>query len=217
MRCDTARTRRVLLADDHELVRAGLHAQLQRLGQFETVHAWSRASLLRAAAIPPGCDLALVDLHMPGMNGAEGIAALCAAHPALPVIVVTGVGSDEMLAQARAWSDCPNVRGVLHKTGQVGALRELIDLALACTTPVAPTQLPPSVLIHPADHEKLTPRQQEVALAAAAGMTNHQIGHALHLSEGTVKNHMKTVFRVLGVSNRTQLALRMRAPGSHGE
>lgn len=208
---ETTRPPRVLLADDHELVRAGLQAQLQRLGSFETVHAWSRETLLRAAAIPPGCALALVDLNMPGMNGAEGVAALCEAHPNLPVIVITGAGRDDVLSQSRAWSQCTNICGVLHKTGQADALRGLIDIAL--TSPRA-TRKP--VLLGTAEvpHVRtsaLTQRQREVAMAAAGGMTNQQIAAALALTEGTVKNHLQTVFRLLGVSNRTQLALRAHA------
>lgn len=208
-----ARPPRVLLADDHELVRAGMEAQLRLLGQFEIVRAWCRDTLLRAAATPPGCALALVDLDMPGMNGADGIVALCTAHPTLPVIVVTG--SHDVQALSHGWQHCDNVYAVLLKSGRAEALRAAIDGALAGVPP-------PAALVPPlppkndalAVWRRLTPRQHEVALAAARGLSNQQIATALRLSEGTVKNHLKVTFRRLGVSNRTQLALRLQVPAS---
>lgn len=202
---------RVLLADDHELVRAGMEAQLRLLGQFDIVHAWSRDTLLRAAATPPGCELALVDLDMPGMHGADGIVALCTAHPRLPVIVVSGASN--LSALSHGWRQCANVRGVLHKSGRAEALRAAIDLARAGgSTPLAVTPpLPSPAAMALACRPGLTPRQLEVAQAAAHGLTNQQIAVTLQLGEGTVKNHLQAAFRLLGVSNRTQLALRLQA------
>ena len=213
MNAPDMRPRRLLLADDHELVRAGIEAQLQLLGRFETVHAWNQETLMRGASVPPGCDLALVDLNMPGMRGTAGILELCAAHPALPVLIVTG--RYDQWALAKNWRHCPNVRGVVHKGAGVEPLRAAIDLAL--DNPLM-AWLPTGAVAMPTERVEsaaapLTLRQREVARAAIDGLSNREIAVMLGLTEGTVKNHLHHVFRVLGVSNRTQLASRLRTMG----
>jgi len=196
---------RILLADDHEIVRDGLAAHLRLLGDFEIVHAWSLATLLAAAAAPPGCDLAVVDVHMPGMDGGQGLAALCAAQPALPLIVISGAAT---LPHAGQWQRWPSVRAIVHKSSPMAQLRAAVDLALA-RAPAAPTA--PAPLPGPwgdADALRaLSPRLAQVAQAVAQGLSNQQIAAALGLSEGTVKQYLKDIFRTLGVANRTQLAL----------
>ncbi|MBH1964066.1 MAG: response regulator transcription factor [Comamonadaceae bacterium] len=192
---------RILLADDHEIVRDGLAAHLRMLGDFEIVHAWNLSTLL-ASAGPPGCDLAIVDVHMPGMEGGQGLAALCVPHPALPVIIITGAAA---LPHAAEWRSWPNVRAIVHKSSPMAQLRAAVDLALA-RAPAVPTLMPEPW----GDADALgtlSPRLTQVAQAVAQGLSNQQIAIALGLSEGTVKQYLKEIFRTLGVTSRTQLAL----------
>lgn len=206
------RSIRILLADDHEIVRDGLAAHLRQLGDFEIVHAWSFSTLLAAAAKPPGCDLAVVDVHMPGMEGGAGLAALCAAQPALPLLIISGAA---VLPHASEWQRWPSVRAIVHKSSPMTQLRAAVDLALA-RAPDVPVTLP---LLGPWGDanalEALSPRMAQVAQAAAQGLGNRQIAAALGLSEGTVKQYLKEIFRTLGVANRTQLALLLHGRGLH--
>lgn len=197
---------RILLADDHELVRVGLVAQISALGQYEFVHAWSLDSLLAAAARPPDCQLAIVDVYMPGMQGGVGLKRLCTAHPHLPLIIISGAAT---LPHASQWQRWPSVRAILHKSGPIEQLRAAIDLALAGASPQpAMPELPGSGGWGDAGAlRKLSARHVRVARAAASGASNKQIAADLGLSEGSVKQYLKDVFRELGVVNRTQLAL----------
>ncbi|MFT3779034.1 MAG: response regulator transcription factor [Ottowia sp.] len=208
---------RILLADDHEIVRDGLAAHLRMLGDFEIVHAWSLATLLAAAAAPPGCDLAVVDVHMPGMDGGQGLAALCAAHAALPVIIISGAARLPRVAEWRRW---PSVRAIVHKSSPMAQLRAAVDLALA-RTPVAVPELfalPQAQAWGDADAlAALSPRLAQVAQAVAQGLSNQQAAQALGLSEGTVKQYLKDIFRTLGVANRTQLTLLLLGQKPGGE
>lgn len=201
---------RILLADDHEIVRAGLAAQLGLLGCYEFIHAWSLTSLLHATTQPPGCHLAIVDVYMPGMGAGQGLASLCAAQPDLPVIILSGAST---LPHASQWQRWPSVRAILHKSGPLDGLRAAIDLALAgrATSP-ASIALPASDVWGHADAlAALSPRIVRVARLAAQGLSNAQIAGELGLSEGSVKQYLKQAFRELGVMNRTQLSLLLNA------
>jgi DNA-binding NarL/FixJ family response regulator len=231
----------LLIADDHPLIRSGMRSQIEPLGgesRFAVHEAGDAASLrtvlARAQARGQPVELALVDVMMPGMQGAASVLQLAQSFPQVAFLVVTGLPVAQLLPMLRAQ---PNVRGVLDKGHSAADLRRAIDLALA-GVPVWPAtdsmpmgwqELPlnttNSIALH-ADsmpaigyfssqnpsseaYAALSPRQRDVALAVARGLTNAQIAVELGLTEGTVKAYLKDVFRILGASNRTQLALRM--------
>ena len=206
--------RHALVLEDLPEVAAWLQALLaQRFSGIQVERAGTLAEARRRLqdTVPP--DLALVDLGLPGMRGTAGILELCAAHPALPVLIVTG--RYDQWALAKNWRHCPNVRGVVHKGAGVEPLRAAIDLAL--DNPLM-AWLPTGAVAMPTERVEsaaapLTLRQREVARAAIDGLSNREIAVMLGLTEGTVKNHLHHVFRVLGVSNRTQLASRLRTMG----
>lgn len=231
----------LLIADDHPLIRSGMRSQIEPLGgegRF-CVHeagdaASVRTALSRAQARGQPVELALVDVMMPGMQGAASVLELAQSYPQVAFLVVTGLPVAQMLPMLRTQS---NIRGVLDKSHGAADLRRAIDLALA-GVPVWPAtdsspmgwQDAPFVTMNsiasradsmpgnghfslknePSDaSQELSPRQRDVALAVARGLTNAQIAAELGLTEGTVKAYLKDVFRILGASNRTQLALRM--------
>ncbi len=211
-------TRRLLIADDHPLIRSGMRAQLEPLGCLQIEEAWDGASLKAALARNPAAtpiDLALIDLMMPGMDGVNSLLALCRAYPDVAVLVVTGLDSTPLIPMLRTQ---PNLRGLLDKSRSATELRRLVDLALA-GVPVWPDGAqvkglanvqvgsPRSALV---DMDGLTPRLQEVAACVARGLSNSQTAEELGLTEGTVKAYLKDIFRSLGVSNRTQLSVRLR-------
>lgn len=203
----------LLIADDHALIRIGLKAQLTHLGQFRVIEAWDIASLDACMRREPAIDLILLDLLMPGAEDERWVEDFCARHPTQRVLLVTGM---PVAMVGPRFMKLPNVYGLIDKGRPPDELRKAVDLALAghrlWPAATAPTFVPSSR--PPTRATQLTERQHEVALLVARGMSNKQVADALGLSEGTVKNHVKDIFRLLGVTNRTQLALHVLAPAT---
>ena len=198
----------VLLADDHEILRTALALQLEQIGGYTVRHAWSLSTLLAAARHPPACDVAVVDVHMPGMEAGRQLQALYSQNPGLPIIILTGATE---LPFAAAWSRWPSVHAILHKTQPSAQLLSAIEQALQGVKGES-TYLQASGLAAAAGSQatgwpQLSTRQIQVARAAAGGASNKHIAMELGLTEGTVKQYLKEIFHTLGVSNRTQLAL----------
>lgn len=225
----------LLIADDHPLIRSGMRAQLEPLGgsgSFRVSEAFDAASLrsqlAKSLASGQAVELALVDVMMPGMQGAASILALAQAFPQVAFLVVTALPLAQIAPLLRSQA---NIRGMLDKSHSAAELRRVIDLALA-GVPVWPSEVSmPSQLLDtmnsiafgahsmPADSSNslenkalrvLSPRQREVAQAVARGLSNAEIAAELGLTEGTVKAYLKDIFRSVGVSSRTQLALRIQ-------
>jgi DNA-binding NarL/FixJ family response regulator len=229
----------LLIADDHPLIRSGMRAQIEPLGGAHrfSVHEASDAASLRAALAQAQSrglpiELALVDVMMPGMQGAASVLALAQGFPQVAFLVVTGLPMAALQSQLRSQ---PNIRGILDKSHSAAELRRAVDLALsgipiwpaADSMPSGLEGIPEFIAFH-ADSVRansqfpsknpmsetfldLSPRQRDVAHAVARGLTNAQIAAELGLTEGTVKAYLKEIFRNLGISNRTQLALRLGA------
>ena len=208
-------TTRLLLADDHPLIRSGMRAQLEPLGRFDIREAWDAASLraaLAGASADAPIDLALVDIMMPGMQGVASLLELCRSYPEVAVLVVTGLDPAPLMQACRTQA---NIRGLIDKGRSAAELRSVVDLALAgvhvwpATNPHAAMALATEAAktdMH-ARFDGLSARQQQVAQCVARGLSNAQAAQALGLTESTVKAYLKDIFRALGVSNRTQLAL----------
>lgn len=220
----------LLIADDHPLIRSGMRAQLEHLGRFRIVEAWDQQSLHKAVRDEKNIDLALLDLVMPGAGGPQWLLEFCEAHPELPIMVVT---AQNLARHAVSLARFPNVRGLVAKTQSATDLRSVVDLALAGVRVWPQVNALPQRRLAEADSggfgdsggdepstgadaapgkEKaaialLGGRQREVALLIAQGLTNREVALRLGLTEGTVKNYVKEIFRTVGVSNRTQLAL----------
>lgn len=203
----------LLIADDHALIRIGLRAQLTHLGRFRVVEAWDIPSLDACMRREPKIDLILLDLMMPGSRDEHWVEKFCDAYPRHRVLLITGMPLAPVTVRYR---HIPNVYGVIDKGRPPEDLRKTVDLALAgqAVWPL-PDALAPGLSPRPASRvHALTDRQREVALLVAGGLSNREVADALDLSEGTVKNHIKDIFRALGVTNRTQLALQILSPES---
>lgn len=190
----------VLIADDHALVRDGMRGLLvSLLGAVHCVEAGDGDALLRAADRHPGARLALVDLNMPGMERGHRLSALARQHPALPVVVISALSSPDVVRRTLAMA---SVHAFVPKSAPSGQIGAAIGAALRGD------KLPFGAHPVPARETAalLTPRLEEVRQLLRRGMSNKQIALALGISEGTVKNHLSEIFRVLQVSNRTQAA-----------
>jgi two-component system NarL family response regulator len=189
---------RVLIADDHPLFREGLAALLQRQPWIVVVGSASdgRETVDLFQSLQP--DVTLVDLRMPPDDGIAVVEALRAASPAARVIVLSAFDADDDVLRAIQ----AGAAGYLLK---VALPTELAD-AIA-TVHRGQAALPPRVAAKLANHvgrPRLTGRQEEVLQLIARGMTNQEIGNQLHIVEGTVKAHVKSILEKLGARDRTQ-------------
>ena len=191
---------RVLLADDHPVVRDGLAALLSTQPDFTVVgEAATGAEALRlTASLAP--DVVLMDLQMPGMDGMTATAAIRAAHPEVRVLVLTTYDTDADIAAA---VDAGAVGYLLKDTGR-HELCEAVRSAARGGAALSPT-VAAKVLAHMRGDRGsgLSGRELEVLSAVARGQSNKQIARALRLSEGTVKTHLLHIYAKLDVGDRT--------------
>jgi DNA-binding NarL/FixJ family response regulator len=207
---------KILVVDDHALVRAGLRHVLQELDEagVEVLEAGSGAAAFELADEHPDLDLVLLDLNMPDMGGIEALDELGRRHPDIPVVVLSGVDDLESM---RSGFD-HGAAGFIHKSALSDVLVSAIRLVFAGGVYVPPQMLEHSELSTPAlsvQHVpgsngaalNLTERQQEVLHLVLQGKTNKEICRSLSLAEPTVKVHVSAILRILGVQSRTQAVL----------
>ena len=200
-------TVRVLLADDHKVVRQGLRMFLGLDEDFEVVgEAENGEEALRLARelLP---DVVLMDLLMPVMDGIEATGAIRRELPDVEVVALTSVLEDASVSGAVK----AGAIGYLLKNTEDGELRRALKAAAAGQVQLAPeaaSRLMREVgTPHKDDHEPLTKRERQVLELVARGEANKQIARAMGIGEKTVKTHVSSVLRKLGVRSRTQAAL----------
>ena len=208
---------RVVLADDHPMVRYGIAAVLSDADEVELVaDASSGAELLHAVA-SHGPDVVVTDLDMPGMSGIEAITRLRETRPDLPVLVLTMHAEDESLfAALRA-----GARGYLLKGADRAELVRAI-VSVASGDAVYGAAVASKIVAFFTGAQKdyaaqvfpeLTERERDVLTLLAEGRRNSEIAAALHLSDKTVRNHVSSVLLKLQVPDRTAAALKAREAG----
>src|SRR2546428_5293849 len=196
---------RILLVDDHSVVRKGLRTFLKYDPELEVVgEAADGAEALRQAReLKP--DVVLMDLLMPVMDGIAATAAIRRELPDTEVLALTSVLEDASVVGAvRA-----GAIGYLLKDTQAEALCQAIKAAAAGQiqlTPKAAARLMQAVSAH-GSPDDLTERETEVLRLLAQGQSNKQIAHNLHNTEQTIKAHVSKIFSKLGVQSRTQATL----------
>ncbi len=197
-------TIRVLVVDDHPVVRGGLVGWLDAQDDLTVVGEAGdglEALALVAAAEP---DVVLMDLRMPRMDGVTATERLAAAHPGVRVLVLTTYDTDADIVRAVA----AGATGYLLKDAPLPQLADAVRAAARGETVLAPPVAARLVsrLRAPAA-EAPTAREVEVLAGVARGLTNAEIGRELFIGEATVKTHLLRVFAKLGVDDRTRAVM----------
>jgi DNA-binding NarL/FixJ family response regulator len=214
------RAARALVVDDHPIVADAMAMALNAMGVFDRIDsANSLGDARRLLEADPVCNLAVLDLHLSDTEGRETLQGLRESFPDVPVLIFSGDDSLESITMA---FEC-GARGYATKSSPIGVVSNAIRLVLSGSSYVPPEAVQMLGFATPqqtARAEALTPpslhltgRQQQVFRLLLQGMPNKVIGSRLSMAEGTVKAHLNTVFRMLGVRTRVEAILRARQLG----
>ena len=197
---------RILLADDHPMIRAAIEVLLRDTG-FEVIGmaGTGETALGEIQRLRP--DILLLDLQMPGGSGLEVLRQLRAQKFPVGVILLTAAIDDTELLEAKALK----VRGIVLKNSDPAYLLECLDSVSAGRMWIDPELAKRSrKLSSSASHSglQLAPRERQLIAFVRKGLRNREIGEQLGVTEGTVKAYLHAIYEKLGVSNRTELAIR---------
>jgi two-component system, NarL family, nitrate/nitrite response regulator NarL len=209
---------KLLVVDDHPIVRDGLAALLGQMGPDTIVlQVGDAGGALALVAAHADLDVVVLDIAMPGMDGLRALAEFGRARPELPVIVISASEDARDAREALAKGALGYVPKSASQHTLLSAIRLVLNgdvyvppLILAET--VVPRSSDPSVAAGPG-RPTLTDRQIDVLRRLSEGQPNKEIAAELDLSEKTVKAHVTAIFRALNVVNRTQAAASGRAAG----
>ncbi|HZN92376.1 MAG TPA: response regulator transcription factor [Myxococcales bacterium] len=189
---------RVLIADDHPLVRDGLSALFAQEDEFQVVAQAANGAQAVQLCLKHRPDVTLMDLGMPEMDGVEALRAIRREIPDARVLVLTMRSGDEDVQRALE----AGARGYLFKDTPWPQLAEAVRNVAKGLRHVSPEAA--AALAERVGSEALTGREREVLQAMASGLPNKEIGKALGVSEATVKTHVTAILGKLQVEDRTQ-------------
>jgi Response regulator containing a CheY-like receiver domain and an HTH DNA-binding domain len=203
---------RVVIVDDHPIVRAGLVGLVDAAEDLEVVGtgATGLEAVSLAQALTP--DVVLMDLRMPGLDGDEATARILEAVPATRVVILTTYETDDAILAAIG----AGASGYLLKAAPEAELLAGIRAVAAGEVALAPSVS--RVLVRQAASKPepavvLTPRELDVLRLVAEGLSNKEIGQRLHLGEATVKTHLLTAYPKLAAKSRAGAVIRARDLG----
>ena len=213
---------RIIIADDHPLVRGALHQAVRgAVSGSDIIECADLDDLRKSLAANPNVDLVMLDLAMPGVRGFSGLLYLRAEFPGVPVVVVSANTDRDIMRRCIDFG----ASGFIPKTTDMDTMRHAIRTVLA-----GDTWTPLDVdLRTPADSQTadivrrlstLTPQQMRVLMMLSEGLLNKQIAFELTVSEATVKAHVSAILMKLNVESRTQAVIaasRIEATGTTSE
>lgn len=204
------RKQRIVLVDDHEVVRLGLKALLDRHPDFEVVAeaASGREAVEKVATHHP--EVVVLDIRLPGGSGIDACEQIATRFPKTKVIMLTSYAEDEMLfAAIRAGASGYVLKQIggedlVKAIEAVGRGEALLDPAV--TQRIFKEVRRAALEVEASAFSPLTLQERQVMLLVSEGKTNRQIAKALYLGEGTVRNYVSSILSKLGVSNRAEAA-----------
>lgn len=201
---------KILVVDDHALVREGLCQVLRGLDPdepTEVIQAADCAQAFALAKVHADLDLVLLDYHLPDMDGLQALVIFGNTHPELPVVLLSGSANPSVMQQALAHG----AAGFITKSGLseqlLGALRRILSGEIYRPSDFATFQ-DFGAGATPAPHQPpvFSPRLLEVLRLLLDGHTNHEIAELLHVGDETIKTHVTTIMRSFNAKTRTQAA-----------
>lgn len=201
---------RIIIVDDHEVVRLGLKSLLERNPQFEVVGeaGTAKEALEKISRLLP--DVVLMDIRLPGISGIEACEEITKNYPDIKVVMLTSYAEDEMLFSAiRAGASGYVLKQIggeelVHAIEAVGRGEALLDPAV--TQRIFQEVRKAAKEEEASAFSALTQQERHVLLLVSEGKTNREIAKALFLGEGTVRNYVSSILSKLGVSNRAEAA-----------
>lgn len=204
---------KILLVDDHSLFREGMRYVLRQLPEAcEIFEAGNYPDGLKQAELHPELDLVLMDLNMPGSEGAISIKFFHQRFPHIPVVVVSGEDNRVQMEKVMSYG----AMGFVCKSSTAPVMLSALNLVLAGGVYVPPQMLQQPSMLGAGASERtdkrslntneygLTARQMQVLGHLAEGLSNKQIAQAVDLAEGTVKIHVAAVYQILRVNSRME-------------
>ncbi len=201
---------RVLLADDHEVVRLGLKALLAQREEFDIVGEAENGYQAVQLTLQLDPDVVVMDVRMPGMSGIDACKEIRRQRPHVRVLMLTSYAEDELLTEALHAGACGYV---LKRVGSAYLVEALKAVAQG-ETPIDPMMTTHLLSSSHRRHNKaldlvehLSERERQLLAHIAQGETNREIAHALGLSEKTVRNYVSQLLQKLHLSNRAEAAV----------
>lgn len=195
-------SKHILIVDDHALFRTGMRMILTQVGEATGV---SEASSIKEAFefTEHDIDIILLDIHLPGVNGIEGIKPLRDKFSGVPIVILSASTDPSSINDARGLG----ASGFLHKAAMAEEIVSSINIVLD-----GGTCFSGDIALEDYEHDKslsnaLTPRQVEVLIYLCEGKPNKLIARELEMSENTVRVHVSAILNALGASNRTEAML----------
>lgn len=200
---------RVVVADDHPIVRSGIVALLETADDIEVVAEASTGEEAVELALEHSPDIVLTDLRMPGIDGDVATARILAERPNTRVLILTTYESDDAILPAIE----AGASGYLLKAAPQEEILAGLRAVARGEVALAPRIAALLVQRVKAPTPTLSPRETEVLKLVAAGKSNPEIASELYVGEATVKTHLLHVFEKLGVSDRTRAVTRAMEVG----
>jgi DNA-binding NarL/FixJ family response regulator len=196
---------RVIIADDHGIVRSGVRMLLERQSDIQVVGEASDGAEARDMVIREKPDLAILDVKMPKLTGLQATREIREQVPEVSVLILSMYDDDRYLFEALKAGASGYVLKAQADADLMAAVRA-VEKGEPFLTPAAQRALIKDVLGEGAERsDDLTPREQEVVKLVAEAHTNKEIAEILHLSEKTVENHRSNAMRKLGMRDRVEL------------
>jgi len=208
---------RLLLVDDHALFRTSLSMVLDAmLPDWTVIQAGTMGDALTQCRMGFNPDLAVLDLHLPDVQGAAGIAAWRRAMPGVGVLVLSGTDDNQLIDAALQAGAMAFLSKTATPEHMVATLERCLQTAIsphspAAVAPESQSAQPAAISAPPLPDCPLSARQLDVLRCIAQGLTSKATAEQLGMSEHTVRQHTAEAFRRLGVNNRAQAVLAVRA------